>query len=760
MESSEPGSQHESLEDYSRSGFQITFRGIFGLALFTISITFLILYLTAPLLTFQLEEGDVIHSETFNRSDLADSEGFGSQTWLPIVALVGMMVVGAAYAVFEMFGSRHTHRSLFRSITDLCSTYTSFLFTFTALRWLGFHIAWVSGPEGFGYRLHVVPYLNLIGGLLILTVSSILLAMSLKKYSWIEAKFVPAAALKLSWITTLITAGALLVMPLFPFASIELGFVEGEKLYIDSIILGAGEGSATTRFKVAAGMLWAGLHISLAASVFAVIDRSPANSSLIGKLVHVYLLQSITLVLGIIFTVLLYISLVDGEAMETGLDPSLSSNWIMPLAYVALAAAFAAYIFRSFLPVAQGSIAGVGPIPYSKSAVKWAAVIVVGLMVLGGVGTGAVVVVRYLTAEEPPLTSAERPTWDVGNHWLYQSSANTPDEEIIEYSVMTVTERVKDDDGNYGYLVYERIQWDEWFVVDDDEEYTSNLNMMRHDGEMRWLDFPLEDGKNWTWEDDDGDEWQAKVSGPERVTVPAGGFDTFKVEIFLEGDAIVEVYYSPKVNYLVKYTYLSDANDDVSYSLVTWGTKDTDEDKIGDNVEIFFGWALNQADSDNDGVVDSKDFNPGLDLKLKVQFGDYEANGGDTAINGDPDPYAEIYNMRNDEFDVTSTKSDSSSGDFAETIVLDMDDARQYFEFRITLYDDDSDEFIDDGQFGPDVIDIEPDSSYEQFYFNVYPVQAEISTWTGGDYAFDSTFTITGSSSPDGSLEMTIGLGP
>ncbi|RQS55667.1 hypothetical protein [Burkholderia sp. Bp8986] len=90
----------------------------------------------------------------------------------------------------------------------------------------------------------------------------------------------------------------------------------------------------------------------------------------------------------------------------------------------------------------------------------------------------------------------------------------------------------------------------------------------------RYLDFPLTPGKSWKatvgWSDGSGDPFKSEleftVLGPERVTVPAGTFDTIKIAASgmwekinarARGAIAETLWYAPQVKRFVRYDVLN-----------------------------------------------------------------------------------------------------------------------------------------------------------------------------------------------------------
>ena len=73
--------------------------------------------------------------------------------------------------------------------------------------------------------------------------------------------------------------------------------------------------------------------------------------------------------------------------------------------------------------------------------------------------------------------------------------------------------------------------------------------------------WPLEVGRHYSFDEsgtnDQGEDWsrhgELKVTGIEKVTVPAGTFDSYRIEIFLGSDRYYEINYAPELGSNVFY---------------------------------------------------------------------------------------------------------------------------------------------------------------------------------------------------------------
>jgi len=163
--------------------------------------------------------------------------------------------------------------------------------------------------------------------------------------------------------------------------------------------------------------------------------------------------------------------------------------------------------------------------------------------------------------------SAVAPDMQVGDRWIWQhidGVANEPDfskiEDVVEVNANEVRTRVRFK-GKPGKDVYTYTH--EWNPVDIVSAQFSPF--------LKELSFPLEVGKKWSGTADKrvfktGGHGTFHVKGEvvstEKITVPAGTFDTYKIHVLAEGDSTGEdaemgntdetIWYAPAVKRYVK----------------------------------------------------------------------------------------------------------------------------------------------------------------------------------------------------------------
>ncbi len=155
---------------------------------------------------------------------------------------------------------------------------------------------------------------------------------------------------------------------------------------------------------------------------------------------------------------------------------------------------------------------------------------------------------------------AQKPIWKVGYKWKYEWKR--PDMSG------TITRRIIREDTFDGIPCFVmRRGSSETFITKDVLGYLGNKRKgkvrIRRDAPLQPLAWPLKVGKKWnnvfTFErTQEGATWdidtRVVVTGLEEVTVPAGKFKAFKIEIYnsYSGNLRFEFWYSPKVKWFVK----------------------------------------------------------------------------------------------------------------------------------------------------------------------------------------------------------------
>lgn len=278
-------------------------------------------------------------------------------------------------------------------------------------------------------------------------------------------------------------------------------------------------------------------------------------------------------------------------------------------------------------------------------------------------------------------------------------------------------------------------------------EYMSveNLNGLDDDGnEYVVYDFPLKDGKQWNWIDDDENNRTYVCRAFRDVKTLDGTYDTYRVRInWSEGNDEVrfeyrnDYYYSPELGYMVKAVFRSvyyDSNDLNStktfyYNLVSHGTSDSDGDRLSDRGETWFGSDPEKKDTDLDGLDDLMDMVPLFDIGVSVNLTQVSTDEDvesieETTVFGEEegaDFYFDLSNNDNDDVLVSDIIEDSDTSDLDIVYRIDISDDIYFITVDVRCFD------ADDGN-ADDVMDITMDPDWERLLldFNIYQRSLEI----------------------------------
>ncbi len=163
--------------------------------------------------------------------------------------------------------------------------------------------------------------------------------------------------------------------------------------------------------------------------------------------------------------------------------------------------------------------------------------------------------------------SADRPDVHVGDRWSFQHTnalANEKDfttiEDVVEVTPTEIhaRERVKGK-GTSSIAAFTR----EWNPID--------IVSARYEPDLREWSFPLKVGGKWESSADkmlfaNGKhgkfQLRGQVTGQEKITVPAGSFDTFRIELHIDavgtdedaniGNTVETYWYAPEVRHFIK----------------------------------------------------------------------------------------------------------------------------------------------------------------------------------------------------------------
>ena len=292
-------------------------------------------------------------------------------------------------------------------------------------------------------------------------------------------------------------------------------------------------------------------------------------------------------------------------------------------------------------------------------------------------------------------------------------------------------------------------------------EYRSvaNLNYLDADGNEEVLyDFPLKDGKQWSWLDDNDNNRSYVCKTVKNVETIDGSYDTYRVRMNwtdVSGDIRDEYrydyYYSPKLGYFVKGEFRSDTYEDGEllntntwyYNLAVHGTSDSDGDGLSDSGEKWLGTDPGKTDTDSDGVTDLVDFVPLFDVGLSL-------NLTHISTSEDVETLQEVNLFGEEEgADFFFDLSNNDNSDVLVTDPIENSDASDLdIIYRINISDDiyattiDVDCFDADDGNADDEMDITMDSNVVTLHirFNIYR----------------RNLLIVGIGSPEGDLELDV----
>lgn len=191
----------------------------------------------------------------------------------------------------------------------------------------------------------------------------------------------------------------------------------------------------------------------------------------------------------------------------------------------------------------------------------------------------AIVLEAILATSQASEIVAEKPTWQIGDTWTYRLSEN---DRIAYFYTLTVVEAgVKFEKKENCYKVeyksfsadgkvYE--QYQSWWYFSPDLVYlgkklpSGKIEKPFGNNKVEIFRWPLKDKKFWRqeWNEPNFPErvdsifWVSR----EKITVPAGEFETFKILHEFEhargkGRYFNEQWYSPEVKYVVKQCFHS-----------------------------------------------------------------------------------------------------------------------------------------------------------------------------------------------------------
>lgn len=351
----------------------ISMGGMVGLVLLVLAVLGLVLNLVLPWLAITAQ-GDG-EGQTLDRGEAKalfggdDGPGyFKSLLWWPLLAFGFLMGIGLGLFVIDLVPMWLGVKRSLQAGLGVLGAYFGFLVALTGFRWLGFYIntIWDSGPTPL--HLHVVPYLNLVIGLVALGGCAF---VALAGLSFIRAGpdrgRLGAPARRTIGFTIAVVAVSLMLFPMLPFGSEKLDGASETDWMGEAGLAGRAEFGNDDQAKPGKDlgfvrmMLWIAGYASIAAFGLALVERTGSLPTLWGALTTVVygLGSTVAVIVGTIFTILLYVHIPgmggDGGGLGLGLDYSLAFNYfpiLTMLGLIAMAVMFAVNVIPRLM--AQG----------------------------------------------------------------------------------------------------------------------------------------------------------------------------------------------------------------------------------------------------------------------------------------------------------------------------------------------------------------------------------------------------------------------
>ncbi len=343
-----------SPEFRARTQPRFTFFALWGVILVGASVAGLIVDFTAP---WEKEGSLTRDRDEFNAASQTDYED--RYTLWPLLAFIFLILVGLLLVLVDAIPNLVGAQRILQAILLAIGAFFGFLVTLASFRLLGNYFARLASSRAIipEYQLHVAPYVNLALGLTIVLGSLWLLRKALALFLERPARGrLGNAAVKLAGWTAVVAAATLLLNPLLPLATEDVGtksLHHGEAAiyrFGEQTFLGREENKDPGgHLGLAHGMLWLVLYLAIGAALFALLERSGRLANLWGGLTQLYGLTAIPIIIGTIFTILLYLAIPDMGGQLRG-DVQLNLNWFLPLSYLALAVLYVVYLRRVGLP--------------------------------------------------------------------------------------------------------------------------------------------------------------------------------------------------------------------------------------------------------------------------------------------------------------------------------------------------------------------------------------------------------------------------
>lgn len=301
-----------------------------------------------------------------DRADVVDAGGYIEHmaVW-PLAAFIVLIVVGVGLIGVRLAPLPAAAKRAAQAALVGTGALMSFMLLLSAVRLFGMYILDAARAGEIGYHLHVVPYLHLVMGVVLFSV-----AVSGLKRLWAAARdgpgrgHLPDVAGRAAALTVAVSAGLMLLMPWFPFASIEMpGIAGGGSDPLGEAALGTMRDSGTTSLErpgtdllVFRAMLWTGIGLSAAAWAWSAADatgRIPPRQPWLPYIgPAIYTLAALAWVTALVFVVLLYVHIA-GMDDGIGADVAISWNHLPLLGIIALGLLHAWHAVRVAWPGIQ-----------------------------------------------------------------------------------------------------------------------------------------------------------------------------------------------------------------------------------------------------------------------------------------------------------------------------------------------------------------------------------------------------------------------
>lgn len=337
-------------------------RGVFGAALVLLCIAGIVVNFTSP---WERTDTGIGDPETSNRDDLkTEADATPSPyddrlTSWPLLGYIMGIILGVALVVFDLVPMWRGVQRILQAVALLGVAYFGFLVGLTAARMFGLYFAFLMSETGeASYHLHVVPYVNLVSGLGLMIIALRILQATMAYFTnQPDRGRLGRHALRTPAWTALAACATLLLLPLLPFLAADTAGAGGDgKFYLHegfmALFADGGFGvdenlkDAAEDLGVARGMLWVVLYVSLATLAMGLVERSGALPLLWGTFTQAYVLNVVPIVVGIIFTIMMYVDISSIEDEEVGV----AFNYFLPVAYAGLIALFVLFLLRVTMP--------------------------------------------------------------------------------------------------------------------------------------------------------------------------------------------------------------------------------------------------------------------------------------------------------------------------------------------------------------------------------------------------------------------------